>query len=430
MLFMQKISKPLKPFLLVSTILFTIACGAQTVIRTAGPQNPSVDYKRLERIDTMVNSYISKGWINGVVTIVVKDGQVVQHKGYGYSDAASKKPMDKNSIFRIASQTKAIVSAGVLILYDEGKLSLNDPVSKYIPEFAHETVLDKFNAADTSYTTVPAKRDITIKDLLTHTSGLDYPGIGGDNMKAIYAKAHIPSGLGEFKETLLDRMQALGKLPLAHQPGEKWTYGLNTDLLGCVIEVVSGMNLEDFLRKNIFEPLSMNDTWFNLPREKFDRLTTVYSEDSLNHVIVWSKDYFGIDPDYPKFNKHYFSGGAGLSSTAYDYAVFLQMIMNGGNYNGKQILSRRTVDMMLSPQLDFSFNGTDNFGLGFEIVTDKGAAGGSRNKGSFAWGGFFGTTYWADPKEHLICLLMTQQTPDSHGEISTKFEQLVYASLK
>lgn len=427
MLFMRKL---LKPVLLAATIISTIACDAQTIITTTGSPNTSVDYKRLERIDTMVNSYINKGWINGVVTIVVKDGQVVQYKGYGYSDAAGKKQMDKNSIFRIASQTKAIVSTGVLILYDEGKLSLDDPVSKYIPEFAHETVLDKFNAADTTYTTVPAKRDITIKDLLTHMSGLDYPGIGSDNMKAIYAKANIPSGLGEFKENLLERMQALGKLPLAHQPGEKWTYGLNTDLLGCIIEVVSGMNLEDFLRKNIFEPLGMNDTWFNLPQDKFNRLTTVYTEDSLHHVILWSKDHFGIDPDYPRSNKHYFSGGAGLCSTAYDYAVFLQMIMNGGNYNGRQILSRRTVEMMLHPQLDSSFNGKNNFGLGFEIVTDKGSADGSRNAGSFAWGGFFGTTYWADPKEHLICLLMTQQTPDSHGEIETKFEQLVYASLK
>jgi CubicO group peptidase (beta-lactamase class C family) len=317
-----------------------------------------------------------------------------------------------------------------LLLYDEGKLLLNDPVSKYIPEFAHETVLDKFNPADTTYTTVPAKRDITIKDLLTHTSGLDYPLIGSNEIRAIYAKSNIPSGLGVPDGDLLDKMKALGKLPLVHQPGERWTYGLNTDLLGCIIEVISGMNLQDFLRENIFGPLGMNDTWFNLPQDKFDRLATVYTEDSLQHVILWGKDNFGIDPDYPKYNKHYFSGGAGLSSTAYDYAIFLQMIMNGGAYNDKQILSRRVVGMMLHPQLDSSFNGKNNFGLGFEIVSDKGAADEPRNEGSFGWGGYFGTTYWGDPKEHLVCLLMTQQTPDSHGEIEVKFEQLVYASLK
>jgi len=317
-----------------------------------------------------------------------------------------------------------------LILYDEGKLALNDPVSKYIPEFAHETVLDSLYTKDTTYTTTAAKRDVTIKDLLTHTSGIDYAGIGSDKMKAIYAKYKIPSGLGVIDQNLSSTMQTLGKLPLAFQPGTQWRYGLNIDILGDIIEIVSGMNLEDFLRKNIFEPLQMNDTWFNLPADKFDRLTTVYTEDSLNHIIPWSKDHFDIDPDYPKVNKHYFSGGAGLSSTTFDYAVFLQMIMNGGTYNSKTILSRRTVEMMLHPQLDFTFDGKNDFGLGFGITSDKGSADGSRNKGSFSWGGFFGTTYWADPKEHMICLIMTQQTPNSHYQLSGQFEQLVYASLK
>jgi CubicO group peptidase (beta-lactamase class C family) len=411
-------------------MLSAIVCNAQTAIKTTGTQDASVDYKRLENIDTLINGYINRDWVKGVVTIVVKDGQIIQYKGYGYSNAETKKPMESNSIFRIASQTKAIVSTGVLILYDEGKLSLNDPVSKYIPEFAHETVLDSLNISDTTYTAVAAKRDITIKDLLTHTSGIDYADISTGKMKAIYAKYNIHSGLGVVDQNLSSTMKTLGKLPLAFQPGTQWRYGLNIDVLGDIIEIVSGMNLEDFLRKNIFEPLQMNDTWFNLPADKFDRLTTVYTEDSLNHIIPWSKDYRNIDPDYPKVNKHYFSGGAGLSSTAYDYAVFLQMIMNGGTYNGKTILSRRTVEMMLHPQLDFTFDGKNDFGLGFEITSDKGSADGSRNKGSFSWGGYFGTTYWADPKEHLICLIMTQQTPNSHYEISSQFEQLVYASLK
>lgn len=411
-------------------LLSVIACNAQTTLKTGGTANPDVDYKKLDNIDTLINGYVNRNWIKGVATIVVKDGQVVQYKGYGYADAASKKPMQNNSIFRIASQTKAIVSTGVLILYDQGKLSLNDPVSKYIPEFAHETVLDKFNAADTTYTTVAAKRDITIKDLLTHTAGIDYPSIGSDEMKAIYAKNNIPSGLGVVDADLLTTVKKLGKLPLAFQPGTQWRYGLNTDVLGCLIEVISGMNLEDFLRKNIFEPLGMNDTWFNIPADKANRLTAVYTEDSLHNIIPWSKSNFDVDPAYPLISKHYFSGGAGLSSTTYDYAVFLQMIMNGGSYGGKTILSKRTTQMMLHPQLDFLFNGKNNFGLGFEITTDKASADGSRNEGSFAWGGFFGTTYWADPKEHLICLIMTQQTPNVHYQLSQQFEQLVYASLK
>ena len=414
----------------IALIVFSaIACNAQTTIKTGGNQNTSVDYKKIANIDTLVNNYIKRDWLKGAVTIVVKDGQIIQYKGYGYADAATKKPMEYNSIFRIASQTKAIVSAGVLVLYDQGKISLDDPVSKYIPGFAHAKVLDSLHA-DTTYSVVDAKREVTIKDLLTHTSGVDYPLIGSDKMKMIYAKESLPSGLGVVDKNLLDVMNKLGRLPLAFQPGTQWRYGLSVDVLGCVIEVVSGMSLEDFLRKNICEPLGMKDTWFNLPQDEFNRLTSVYTEDSLHHIIPWNKTDFGVDPDYPKITKHYFSGGAGLSSTAYDYAIFLQMILNGGSYNGKTILSKRIVEMMLHPQLDFSFNGKNNFGLGFEIVSDKGSADGSRNAGSFDWGGFFGTTYWADPKEHLICLIMTQQTPNSHYELSKQFEQLVYASLK
>ena len=419
-----------KSFYAIALIVFSaIACNAQTTIKTSGNQNTSVDYKKIANIDTLVNNYIKRDWLKGAVTIVVKDGQIIQYKGYGYADEATKKPMENNSIFRIASQTKAIVSAGVLVLYDQGKISLDDPVSKYIPGFAHAKVLDSLHV-DTTYSVVDAKREVTIKDLLTHTSGVDYPMIGSDKMKMIYAKEDLPSGLGVVDKNLLDVMNKLGRLPLAFQPGTQWRYGLSIDVLGCVIEVVSGMSLEDFLRKNICEPLGMKDTWFNLPQDEFNRLTSVYTEDSLHHIIPWNKTDFGVDPDYPKITKHYFSGGAGLSSTAYDYAIFLQMILNGGSYNGKTILSKRIVEMMLHPQLDFSFNGKNNFGLGFEIVSDKGSADGSRNAGSFDWGGFFGTTYWADPKEHLICLIMTQQTPNSHYELSKQFEQLVYASLK
>lgn len=408
---------------------FFISNG-QSIIVKPGKPDASVDYKKLSNIDTLINRYIGRGWVNGVVTIIVKDGQVIQNKGYGYSDVADKKMMQPNSIFRIASQTKAIVSAGILLLFDEGKLSLFDPVSKYLPGFDNAKVLDKFNASDTTYTTIPAKRSVTIKDLLTHTSGIDYPVIGTSDMRAIYAKADISSGIGVVNQNLVDAMNKLGKLPLAFQPGTQWRYGLSIDVLGAVIEVISGTNLESFLGKNILEPLGMNDTRFNLPADKSNRLTTVYTEDSLHHIIPWDKNRLGVNPDYPLISKHYFSGGAGLSSTAMDYAIFLQMIMNGGNYNGKQILSKRVVAMMLHNQLDFTFNGTNDFGLGFGIVTDKGSASQPRNKGSFDWGGYFGTTYWGDPKEHLIVLFMTQQTPNSHGELEQKFEQILYSSLK
>src|SRR5689334_11502679 len=264
--------------LLLLVMLFQVSFS-QAINRT-NKFNPAVDYQRLSRIDSLVNDYVKRDWVKGVVVLIVKDNQLALSKGYGYADAASQKPMQADAIFRIASQTKAITSIGIMILYEQGKLLLDEPVGNYIPEFKNQTVLDKFNAADTTYTTVPAKRNITIRDLLTHTSGIDYAGIGSPNMKAIYAKAGIPSGLGYFDTDLLTEMKKLGKLPLSFQPGERFQYGLNTDLLGCLIEVISGQNLEDFFRQNIFDPLGMKDTYFNVPASKVNRLATVYTEDA------------------------------------------------------------------------------------------------------------------------------------------------------
>jgi CubicO group peptidase (beta-lactamase class C family) len=394
-----------------------------------GPGGTGFNGERLYRIDKTVQEYIDNHWLNGAEAIIYKNGRLVYHKAFGFDDPDKKIPMQKDAIFRIASQTKALTSTAILILYEEGKLLLDDPVSKFIPEFSSQRVLDKFNAADTSYTTLPAKRAVTIRDLLTHTSGIGYAEIGTPEMNAIYAKNHIRAGLSIIDASLLEKMKLLGTLPLQFQPGEKWMYGLNTDLLGCLVEMISGMNLEDFIRKNICEPLGMKDTFFNLPPDKFSRLTTVFSEDSLHHIIRWSPRFRQIDPDYPKITKHYFSGGAGLCSTAADYAIFLQMILNGGIYNGHRILARRTVEMMTRGQLDFLFNGIDNFGLGFGVVTEKGGIKGPESEGSFFWGGYFGTTYWADPKEKLVCLFMTQQNPNSHGDIAEKFKELVYQAI-
>lgn len=411
----------------ISLFVFTNG-NAQTIQLTA--KNNSVDYSRLEKIDDVVNDYIKNKWLTGAVSIIIKDNQVVQWKGYGYADVDSKKPMQKDQIFRIMSQTKAITSVGIMILYEQGKLLLDEPISDFIPEFKNQTVLDKFNEADTTYTTKPANRDITFRDLLTHTSGLDYTDIGGSKVALIYKKNKIPSGLGYFNANLLERMKAMAKLPLSFQPGEKWQYGLNTDLLGCLIEVISGMNLEDFLRKNIFEPLEMKDTYFNVPKEKAGRLATVYTEDASGNVIKWSHTFREIDPDYPLMKKTYFSGGAGLSSTAFDYAIFMQMLLNGGIYNGHRILSKRTVEMMTSNQLKDGMFGDGGMGLGFGITGKKDENKGPRYAGSFAWGGYYGTTYWADPKAKLVCLFMTQQNPNSHGDVEAKFESILYSSLK
>jgi CubicO group peptidase (beta-lactamase class C family) len=419
-----------KQSLFLLTLLLVVQVSFAQLLASAVKSHPGVDYKRLAQIDSISKKYVDNNWLVGSVVLVVKDNQVVYYKGQGFADAASKKPMPADAIFRIMSQTKAITSLGILQLFEQGKFGLDQHISDFIPEFKNPKVLKDFNPADSSYTTEPAKREITFRDLLTHTSGIDYAAIGSDKMKAIYVKAGIPSGLGSFDVTLLSAMKKLGGLPLVHQPGEKWTYGLNSDLLGCLIEVISGKTLEAYCNENIFAPLGMKDTYFNVPAAKANRLPTVYTENEQNQIIPWSPTFRNLDPKYPLILKTFFSGGAGLSSTAYDYAIFLQMLLNGGSYNGKQILGRRTAELMISPQLEDKMFGNDNMGLGFSICSKKSANLNMRNEGSFSWGGYYGTTYWADPKEKLICLIMTQHTPNSHGDYAGKIENVIYGSLK
>ena len=419
----------LSPFILSILLLVAAFSGFGQRVQFSGPDK-DIDYKRLARVDSFADNCVRKGWVNGVVTLMIHDGHVVQYRGYGYANIEAHKPMRRDDLFRIASQTKAIVSVGLMELYEQGKFYLDEPIADFLPAFRDTRVLDKFNAADTTYTTVPAKRAITFRDLLTHTSGLDYPVIGSKAMTAIYAKAGIPSGIGVFDQDLKATMETLARLPLVHQPGEKWTYGLSIDLSGCLVEVMSGMNLEDYLAQHLFQPLGMHDTYFNVPAEKAARLVTVYREDSVHKQIAYTKEFSGgIDPDYPLRHKRYFSGGAGLTSTAWDYAIFLQMMLNGGIYNGFRILSPRTVQMMTSGQLTFNYNGIDNFGLGFGITSALSAARGVRNEGSFGWGGYFGTSYWADPKAHLVCLIMTNDKPITHDQMEPELEQLFYQSL-
>jgi len=414
--------------------IFLVFFNLQTAIaQTLSPtivKHSGVNYERLAQIDTILKHYEDKNWLVGDVVIIVKDNQVVYYKGHGYSNLSIKKPMQADAIFRIMSQTKAIISLGIMQLFERGQLSLDQNISDFIPEFKNPKLIKSFNRLDSSFTTTPAKREITIRDLLTHTSGIDYPAIGTDTMQAVYAKNNIPSGLGYFNENLFSKMKALGTLPLLHNPGERFTYGLNTDLLGCLIEIISGESLETYCRKNIFEPLGMKDTYFNVPAAKAARLATVYTEDTNQKIIEWSPTFRNIDPKYPLINKSYFSGGAGLSSTGFDYSIFLQMLLNKGSYNGKQILGRRTVELMLSPQLAYNLFGDDNFCLGFALTSKKSANLKMLNEGSFAWGGYYGTTYWADPKEKLICLIMTQQNPNSHYDYVDKITNIIYGSLK
>jgi CubicO group peptidase (beta-lactamase class C family) len=413
-------------FQVVIFIFFTASSFAQSSeLKDSSPASAGMSDSRLARIDKMIQQGIDSGWIAGAVGFIARDGKIVYDKAFGYSDVESKSIMHKDDIFRIASQTKAITSVAVMMLFEEGRFLLDDPISKYIPEFAHPTVLDKFNEKDSSYTTVNANREITVRDLLTHTSGIDYAGIGSDNMRAIYAKAGVPTGFESSRIMLGDKMRKLGKLPLVHQPGEKFTYGLNVDVLGYLVEVLSGESLDHYFRTHIFEPLGMTDTYFYLPKSKAGRLVKVTSVDKNNHLINMSTDF----PNYPLAQGTYYSGGAGLSSTIKDYAVFLQMMLNKGEYNGKRILARHTVELMTSNQIGDLNLGYDKFGLGFQVTTAKGQSVMGISEGSFAWGGYFATTYWADPREHIVGLLFMQASPLTHPELQNKFKAMVYQAI-
>ena len=387
--------------------------------------------ERLGRIDATIQQYIDSNLLKGAAVLIQKDGKPIYHKAFGVDGFSPETPMKKDGIFRIASQTKAITSIAVMILFEEGKFLLDDPISRYIPAFKNPQVLDKFNEKDTSYTTKPASREITIRDLLTHTSGIDYAQIGSPQMKAIYQKAGVVAGFSPTKIQLADMIDVLGELPLAHNPGEKFTYSLGIDVLGRLVEVTSGEDLAHFFKSRIFDPLDMKDTYFDLPKDKQSRLVRVYSEDRQSKQIVpWSEETFpGITIDYPTNGNGLYAGGAGLVSTLQDYANFLQMILNKGSFHGKQILSRHSIDMISQNQIGSLSLGPDKFGLGFQITTKQGSGKLGLSEGSLSWGGFFGTSYWADPKEQLIGLFFAQQSPFSSGEIADKFKVLVYQSL-
>src|SRR5688572_12675405 len=343
------------------------------------PDNASavnVSPERLKRIDRLLQGQIDNGLLNGAIAFVACDGKIIYNKAFGLDDTDKRTPLKIDAIFRIASQTKPITCVAAMTLFEEGKFLLDDSLAKYIPAFANLRVIDKFNIKDTTYTTKPAKRAITIRDLFTNTSGIDHLLIGTDTMNAIYAKAGIPA-LFASDFILSDAMNKLGRLPVLHQPGERFTYGSNADVLGYLIEVISKMSLDQFLSERLFKPLGMEDTYFYLPPSKYSRLVNVYTKEK-NYLRKWKeKDWPYLSINYPNAKGAYFSGGAGLSSTVKDYAIFLQMLLNGGQYNGQRILSKHTIDLMTSnqigdtPWIDSQF-ALDRWGLGFAITTKAG----------------------------------------------------------
>lgn len=399
-------------------------------------QTSGITSEKLYRIDNLTQELIKTGQIAGASVLLFKDGQTIYNKAFGYADPETKQAMQTNSIFRIASQTKAITSIAAMMLWEQGKFLLDEPVSKYIPEFKKTAVLENFNQADSSYTTLPVVREITIRDLLRHTSGLSYPVFSIDErLNAIYAKAGVSTGLGS-KGVLEERIELLAKQPLLHQPGEAFTYGLNTDVLGRLVEVWSGLSLNDFLKTRIFDPLEMEDTYFHLSKGKIDRLVAL--DQKADGKLKKRKEliYEGNEVNYPAADGIYLSGGAGLSSTTSDYLKFLQMVMNKGIYKGKRLIGEKTIELMLKNQLTegMKINGQEEgfqFGLGWGLVNERNSYLHPLSTGSFFWGGAYNTHYWVDPKEQLIGLVFTQEyMPDSYWDLGYLFKNVVYSLIE
>ncbi len=428
-----------KLLLLFCLSALTLLAGAQTTksaktsttLAEASPESQGFSAERLARVDAMLQSAVADSDIPGAVMLIARNGKIVYWKAFGMADNAVKRQLKRDDIFRIASQSKAITSTAVMMLWEQGKFQLDDPVSKYIPEFKNPQVLKDYNYSDTTWTTEPAKSEITIRHLLTHTSGLGYGVIDGDErFRIMYNKAAITDLFTTENISIGESVRKLAKLPLHHNPGEKYTYSEGIDVLGYLIEVLSGEPFDVFLKKNIFDPLGMSDTYFYLPSEKANRLVAVQKPENGQWVRYPVTFY---DTDYPiKGAKRFFSGGAGLSSTAKDYATFLQMYLNGGELNGKRILSRTTIDAVLSNQVGdlFAWDNGKGFSLAFGVLNEKGEAkGGNGSAGTFDWGGYFNTSYFADPQEKIIGILMKQTQGTVSDETSSYMRQMIYQAL-
>jgi CubicO group peptidase (beta-lactamase class C family) len=422
----------MKKLIILLFVAITVLASAQTKslkksapLVPGTPESVGMSSERLARIDKMCSDAIENGEIPGAVVLVARKGKIVYHKAFGMADVQKGREIKTDDIFRIASQTKAITSTAVMMLWEEGKFSLDDPISKFIPEFKNPQVLQTFRYADTAWTGTPAHREITVRDLLTHTSGIGYGIIDGDErMRMIYGKAGITDLFTTEKITIGESVRKLAKLPLHHQPGEKFTYSEGLDVLAYFVEVVSGMPFDRFLRERIFEPLGMEDTWFYLPENKHSRLVTIQHKQN-NKWVPYPVTFY--DPDYPiKGAKTFFSGGAGLSSTARDYATFLQMYLNGGELNGVRILSRTTVETIMANQTGNLWGGSDRYhGLAFGVGTrDNNTRGGRGSEGTFDWGGYFNTQYFADPQEQLIGIIMKQTQGGSNDQTEGRFRVL------
>ncbi|MGD2218275.1 MAG: serine hydrolase domain-containing protein [Gemmatimonadales bacterium] len=424
---MQPMRTLVAPFL--ASLALSLQLSAQE-LPVAAPEQVGFSSERIGRLDTVVQQYVDEGKIAGVVALIARRGQLVHLRGYGHADIEGGTPMMPDAIFRIASMTKAVTSVAVMMLVEEGRLSLYDPLSRYMPAFSSTTVAvatEDASATSRGYTVVEAERPITVRDLLTHTSGINY---GTGMVEAEYRQAGLYYWyFADEEEPIGASIERLAGLPFVAQPGERWVYGFSTDVLGYLVEVLSGMTLAEFFQSRIFDPLGMRDTHFYLPTAKRNRLAAVYQATEDGRIVRAPDEGMGQGA-YVEGPRLSYSGGAGLLSTAEDYGRFLQMLLNGGELNGTRLLSPKTVELMTANHVgDLYANGNLGFGLGFEVVEDVGRAGRVGSEGAYGWGGAYYTLYWVDPAEELVAVFMAQLLPSRGLDLQGKFRTLVYGAI-
>ena len=391
-----------------------------------------LDMDRLNLIDELITKDIEENKIPGAVVLVGNEKEIVFQRAYGTKNPETNEKYKVDDIFRIASMTKAITSIAVLKLWEDGKIGLDDPIEKYIPEFKNVEILESFSKEDTSYTSIARTKKITIRQLLTHTSGIGYGFIDGNqSIKAIYHKkkqSFMKNGVLCFCDedvTIGQTIENLADVPLHHEPGKRFTYGIGLDVLGYMIEIISGKKLDKFFRDEIFTPLEMNDTYFYLPSNKENRLVPVLSKKD-NEWVIFEDDRFNVN--YPvEGKKKFFAGGCGLSSTVQDYYKFLTVFLNDGNYKGKSFISKQTNDLIYQNQLPESFG--LGVGLAFGIVLEKDLKnGGTGSEGTISWGGYWNTNFFADPNDKFIGLIY-KQTQNIQDNSSDLFKRAVTTSV-
>ena len=410
----------------IISVLLSSTIAAADLSRSS-PEELGMSSERLGWLDTVLNSYVEENLIAGQVLLVLRKGRIAHSLANGMRDIEATDPMKEDTIFRIASQTKALVSTGIMILHERGQLDISHPLSRYIPEW--ENVQVAVPNENGSYNLEPVERPITLRHLLTHTAGMSY-GTGPASRE--WEEADFQGWYFANKtETIGESIARMASLPLDAHPGTAWIYGYNTDILGAVIEKASGMDLNNFLQQEIFAPLEMRDSHFYLPENKRDRLAVVYQPKIGGGIqAIPATDGMrsqGLYIDGPRIS---YSGGAGLLSTANDYARFLQMTLNGGELDGKRILSRKTIELMTTNHLgDLPFRSGQGFGLGFSIVTDLGERGTLGSVGEYGWGGAYHSTYWVDPLEELVVVYLTQIIPATGLDDYAKLRSGVYQAI-